>query len=299
MTWLYVPQTNIGSSNCVPASECSASESTLLNLERVQSLTLRGKPTQPRHWLRVWKRANWLRRLSGLTLEPSTVDALADWFIASLRETPASRTASPARASAPTMSDSLSTRSSASMTKAGLIVSSARTSQGTPTDNSQHSSRLWRTWVAALRQEFSLRPRPAQATSESDCSSWPAARDRRDEQGLDQQARTWPTPRARDHKGGGPTTERADGRTRLDQLDYAAEQWKSSSLQDQPIGDGQQSSPPPRSLNPRFVELLMGWPVGWTDSEPVETGLSLWLLRMRGALCLLCSREPEDQPSLF
>jgi site-specific DNA-cytosine methylase len=110
---------------------------------------------------------------------------------------------------------------------------------------------------------------------------------------------TWPTPRARDHKGGGPTTERADGRTRLDQLDYAAEQWKSSSPPVQPTADGPPSSPPRRVLNPQFVEWLMGWPIGWTDLEPVETGLSHWLPRMRGYLSALCSRPADRQNSLF
>lgn len=123
--------------------------------------------------------------------------------------------------------------------------------------------------------------------------------DRKDEMGLDQQARTWPTPRARDHKGSGTGTERPDGRTRMDQLDWAAEHWKSSSRPDQPIPDGQASSEEKRVLNPLFVEWLMGWPIGWTDCEPVETGLSAWLERMRSALSTLCSRPADPQDSLF
>jgi DNA (cytosine-5)-methyltransferase 1 len=31
-------------------------------------------------------------------------------------------------------------------------------------------------------------------------------------------------------------------------------------------------------LNPRFVEWLMGWPIGWTDLEPLATDrFQLWL----------------------
>jgi hypothetical protein len=41
--------------------------------------------------------------------------------------------------------------------------------------------------------------------------------------GLENQARQWPTPRSRDHKGGGPTVIRKDGKSRMDQLDYNAE----------------------------------------------------------------------------
>ncbi|MEM6493321.1 MAG: hypothetical protein AAF650_02980 [Pseudomonadota bacterium] len=56
------------------------------------------------------------------------------------------------------------------------------------------------------------------------------------------------------------------------------------------------------SLNPRFVEWLMGWPDGWTDLEQPETELSPWLERMRGALSTRLSPPtdtPAQQRSLF
>ena len=40
-------------------------------------------------------------------------------------------------------------------------------------------------------------------------------------------------------------------------------------------------------LNPVFVEALMGWPIGWTGSEPVATEWSRWWRRMRGELLRL------------
>ncbi len=39
-----------------------------------------------------------------------------------------------------------------------------------------------------------------------------------------------------------------------------------------------------RTLNPAFVEALMGWPTGWTDFGSVATACSHWLLRMRSEL---------------
>jgi hypothetical protein len=42
-----------------------------------------------------------------------------------------------------------------------------------------------------------------------------------------------------------------------------------------------------RKLNPRFVEHLMGFPLGWTVLEHSETEWSRWLRRMRSVLSLV------------
>ena len=76
--------------------------------------------------------------------------------------------------------------------------------------------------------------------------------------GLAIQARMWGTPTARMWKGPG---RRGELPTQL-----------------QEIG-------PKMSLNPAFVERLMGVPLGWTTgSECSETEWSRWLQRMRFAL---------------
>jgi hypothetical protein len=61
-----------------------------------------------------------------------------------------------------------------------------------------------------------------------------------------------------------------------------------------------------RSLNPLFVEWLMGWPPGWTllawtDLGCSATALSLWRQRMRSALSSLASPQeaPPEQLSFF
>lgn len=45
------------------------------------------------------------------------------------------------------------------------------------------------------------------------------------------------------------------------------------------------------TLNPLFVEWLMGWPPGWTDFAPLGTESSRWWRRMRSELSQLNSRE--------
>ncbi len=81
---------------------------------------------------------------------------------------------------------------------------------------------------------------------------------------------------------------------------------RASSLRDQltyPVG--QASSPDRRSLNPLFVESLMGWPPGWTlvawtDFGCSATALSRFKARMRFALSQLVSLPaPPAQLSLF
>ena len=51
--------------------------------------------------------------------------------------------------------------------------------------------------------------------------------------------------------------------------------------------DGSDTSEPRRTLNPAFVEALMGWPTGWTAFGSVETAWSPWLRHMRCELSRL------------
>lgn len=255
MTWLYVPSTSSESAP-EPGPLSLASESP--SAERMASLTWRGKPAPPPLWSQVWRRGGFIRRLSGLISEPSTLDhGVASW-ISSLRATRASPTASPEIEREPRTIDSLSTSSSALPTSAGLIVSCARTSRGTRTGNSRPSSRHWKDWATALLRESSQRQNVASSMMASgsgpsiaapDSSSWPTARvarggytrdkgdpamerpslegaasqwqtpgtdsfrsrggDRKDEMGLDQQARTWATPKA--SSGGANSKRQARG----------------------------------------------------------------------------------------
>jgi len=179
VTWLYVP--NLPETSCpsAPASEDLSLASSSLSIigERLgeASATWRGKEQPPQAWSRRWKQGGFIRRLSGLTCSPSTLDHGVAQFISSLLETPAKTTASLARAQARMESASLRLRSVALPKSAGLILSSARTSRGTQTDNLQPSSQHWKHWATALRQEYSVRPPLATPCDASDCSSWPSA----------------------------------------------------------------------------------------------------------------------------
>jgi hypothetical protein len=120
------------------------------------------------------------------------------------------------------------------------------------------------------------------------------------------QAVNWATPRAEMARASGNpkhlTLRRGNGNLE--------DQTSAFSLPDRPIStDGEPSSHIRRTLNPLFVEWLMGWPSGWTSLAltPTMTGecasmtrastgcacsataLSAWKRRMRSALSSLAS----------
>jgi hypothetical protein len=74
--------------------------------------------------------------------------------------------------------------------------------------------------------------------------------------GLATAVRMWPTPQASDNRNRGTTQTPAIAR-RID----AGKQVMLSMCMDGP-------------LNPTWTEWLMGWPLGWTDLRPLETGKS-------------------------
>ena len=79
----------------------------------------------------------------------------------------------------------------------------------------------------------------------------------------------WMTPTARDHKDGATTLANTPVNGLLGRQVLVT-----------PMA-GSDTSEPRRTLNPLFVEALMGWPTGWTGFASVATAWSPWLQRMR------------------
>jgi hypothetical protein len=78
---------------------------------------------------------------------------------------------------------------------------------------------------------------------------------------LNGEARAWPTPAARDGKGGYIGGRIRNGKVSWDTLDVAVQYM---SNQDKTGGQ----------LNPRWVEWLMGYPVGWLNLKDLAMPLS-------------------------
>ena len=296
MTWAYIPSTCL---DFAPASADSSLPSELPNPALAESLTWRGKPLPSALWSRRWKRGGFIRLLSGLTLEPSKADDGVERFIASLRATPASPIPSPGSARGAATTVGSSTSSSASLMKAGLLVSSAKTSRGTSTDSSTPSSRLWKGWATALRLESSQRAASEPPIAGSDFSSWQTARATtgaytrdggekgKERPSLHGQAEEWGTPLASEraatprevHHGvqlanqvnewptakalsGGPNSERDSRGAGGPDLQEAAQSWPTPQARD---GDGRGATPsrhanPARKMAGNLDDAASAWP---------------------------------------
>lgn len=133
-----------------------------------------------------------------------------------------------------------------------------------------------------------------------DSDKWSAGKQRK--HSLTQQAKIWPTPSATDAQGRGYTRDCGEkGRERPALLGMA--RYLSSLLDLLTTLHGSAPSNSTPRLSPRFVEWLMGWPLGWTDCGCSATEWFRWKRRMRIALSRLpCPMEMErqsDQLRLF
>jgi len=105
---------------------------------------------------------------------------------------------------------------------------------------------------------------------------------------------SWATPTARDHRSihASAQTRKRNSRPLSEQVgDFC-------SRQDRPTSRAGASFCGARlTLNPRFVEALMGLPIGWTGFDFAATQWSRWLRRMRCELSRLNSPVSADDKS--
>ena len=161
--WLYLPSTL---SNSALASACSEQVSAP-DLSIWESMpepfaTWSGKPLLPPSLSRLWKREPLFRRLSGLTCSPSTAEACAEQWMASLLASRARTSALPADAP-------------------GLMANGLASSSGSSTlpTIAVRGSSFWRTSQASLLPPPPLWTKP-KATSKSErppvsWENWPTA----------------------------------------------------------------------------------------------------------------------------
>lgn len=270
MVWLFVP--GLEGLN-------SDSESLLENNIELY-VTLSGKPTaRPLSW-RGWETRPWMKLLYGTISQPLTASRGVESWISLLRATHASLSQSLANEKESQTSGIYGLKLPELSERFNPALYSSKTclEQLTFDMDIKPNSKAWAT---ELRRDYSRRLKWGHRIGGSGCSCWPTPRGSENEnrttrhapshgnthgKTLAGEAGNWGTPRANDYKSsdGGEHHRQQLGRQVL-------QTWK----------PGEKSSKTIRRLNPLFVEYLMGFPIGMTGLEPVETELSQWLRRWR------------------
>jgi len=336
--WLYVPNVSTSSASA-PAAAGSTSESSWQSHALAASLWWRGKPSPARTWSQRCNKVSWLKLLCGAMPEPSAAGHGAASWMGSLAASRASLTALPggnkgASTSAtcgPTRAASSSNRAAGSSSSRTLPACSrpGLTKSLAPREFGETFASL----VSRLRSDCSRRKRSATRRRASASLSlvWPrpAARDWKGANGpehlengtgrlhLDQlpnfvehvwYQKLWPRPTVSDANGArnrtsgrsNPQSRHHDGVTLNDAIRIYSHRSQKTSADGEPLLKQRQS------LNPLFVEWLMGWPPGWTllawtDFACSATALCHFKQRMRFALSQLASpiEAPPAQLALF
>jgi len=248
-----------------------------------QSLIRRSKPSPANSYLREWKAAKLMRLRSGAISSPSLGQSFLEKWTSCLADIHASPFLAQGNDLEQKTSGTSGPTSQAEFVFSSPESASLKMSKDTSVLDSEKSLQSWKALVTKRRLEYSARLNAAQATSANECLSSP-----------------WPTPSQRDYKGA--CASRVTPEWYNSMLDEAVivfgphagphapvnpsttgsrpESWATPQTGDYRSAEGNQIrwKDPNRSqnlndqmktqirgkLNARWVETLMGLPIGWT-----------------------------------
>ena len=247
----------------------SREDLTLLGSSIESSLMWRSKPSLLRTWSQRWNRVSWFQRLSSRILKPSQRISFETALTSLLEDTRASRFQQQESDLAPKTPDIFGPTSSTTSDQLDLFGACLKTSRDTSALDSERSLTTWKAQVIEQRGEYSARLKSAHLIRESESISWltPVVQDSKHsgtnpgpngKRNLLVNQVNWPTPSARDHKGGYQGGRIRNGKASFDTLDVAVQHYS---------GDKNKVG----HLNPEWVEWLMGVPTGWTGLGSWET----------------------------
>ena len=180
-----------------------------------------------------------MRRFGAMS-KPSTASRGVEKWIASLEATRASPFPTQAVEKGQTIPDTSGPISGESSLKSNHDSASLKTWQDIFHLDLDQYGETFADWVTRLKRDSLRRQKLALRISDNGSSFWA-------------------TPTSRDHKDGASPSEKVATNSLLG---------RQAPRTPMP---GQQSSNESLTLNPRFVEWLMGFPIGWTDLQPLET----------------------------
>ena len=169
--WIHVPST---SSQSVQDTEALSLDSEALSLLE-QSATWKTNFVSLQSLRRVWKTVPSIRRLSGLTSAPSTLNRGSTKWISSLEDSPVNHTQLPENKREKMTQGNSAEKSSELPKDLGTQLSFSKMflesldTTGIPYDPN------YERWVMKLRKDYSQRQKQAHLINGSDSSSWPTA----------------------------------------------------------------------------------------------------------------------------
>lgn len=303
--WLYIPLKSLSPSDQSEASLCAqeleawSSASMLQNPNTALSVTSSGTVTpRPFSW-RGWKTRPYVTRLYGTILPPSTAHLGVERWISSVRDIRANPSRQPA-GSARSKTHGISGLMSRGLSRnASRTPSSLRTSAVMSIGDFARSPVSYAAWATASKRACSQRLRSALLTGGSAYSYWPtptaSLMANRAELRVSETGSLWVP--AADQVGNQVSIGEAAKNWTVFRRMAVALGWQAGPTPSFPfsrrvlatIRPGSGSSPGEWTLNPAFMEWLMGWPIGWSDITRPVTGFAPWLRRSRGALSMLAS----------
>lgn len=267
MTWLWVPWVDPeGLPYALEPEDSSWASQDFFEGTR-PFVMWRGKPMPPRSLFRTWKKGGFIRLLFGLTCEPSIlVHGLEKWIL-SQEDSPVNHSQKQDPEEGKKTPATFGPTSSESLGFFDPVSSSWKTSQVSLMTQEYQSLTTWPLSVMtsaglALRLELSERLTVASGGSAS---------------------RSIPTPTVADSSGFGPKKVFLEG--------LKQGNWRGARLRDYvimyptPTATANQLCPSMLSkggafnnyqanggkLNPTWIEWLMGWPIGWSVCDFLET----------------------------
>jgi len=299
MTWILPKQ--LHTLACALDTEALSLGSNEQSQVCAQSVFVRSKPSPSAIWLQKWKRDSWTRHLYGRILKPSLGQRFATEWTSSLGATHASpsvQQASGSEVKTPGISGRISQEAFQFFNQESA---SLKTSRATLPVGCITYCATWEDWVTEQRGAYSARLNAVRLTNASGCSSWPSPVASEVRQGFQDRSRgmkgsqeSLTTVVVKQHGRPVPVSSSTDG-SRPEWLQISKlgggkswmtprtqmtrdgnQRWEEeeetlggkikwipahSNIEEQMAVIGETKN---AKLNPRWVETLMGLPVGWT-----------------------------------
>jgi hypothetical protein len=272
MTWILPKQ--LHTLDCVRDTEALSLDLAEQSQICAQSLFVRSKLSQSQIWSQKWKRDSWTQHLYGRILKPSLGQSFVDEWTSLLEATRANHSQQEASEQDQTIQDTCGHLLQMELLQCDQVFVSLKTSKDISRWGCPTLSKTWQEWVIERRGEYFQRVKSAHLTNANGSSSWPTIRasEYKDTGSIGSKSHDHMLGKGylcavvtQDaHGQAAPVNPSTDG-SRPELLGTprcSMAQDKQEDMGKHRLGEQAQHNTNGK-LNPRWVETLMGLPVGW------------------------------------